>query len=362
LLRRQFYLGYPPYWDALHALVRSETPIIYNVFVNNLFSFTDVTSLGTYVGQTISISVTGLSDCGAKVASIQVGNPARASIYLIPSVNQLGMTFPICYTAWDQYHISSDTRCIHLYVVRPQPLFIGPKSNISEGPYRAVVGCTFSTSVVAIDLTSGSGITASYAAGKGYKVHIYFYKSVTSTTRNRVDNLFLPSGAVFLEDTSYFSNPTRREFSWTPLHGHAGLRFDFCFMLTDSLGTVNTASLVSREEFCFAVNVARCRYCLQPGDSIFTISNFWGTNWLNIWAGNGHILRPSQPLAFTEVILGPLFFAQAHDSIDSISIKLSVSPGKIINWNPDLAFYASNTSMFLDINQEICVLPHTCAP
>jgi hypothetical protein len=362
LLRSQFYLGYPPKWDDLHAPVRSDTPTVYNLFVGNLFSFADVTSLGSYIGQTISISVTGLSDCGAKVASIQLGNPARASIYLIPSVNQLGMTFPICFTARDQYQVPSDTRCIHLYVVRPQPFFIGPKPNISEGPYRAVVGCTFSTSIMAIDLTSGSGISASYAAAKGYKVHIDFFKSITSTSRNSVENMSFPSGVVFLEDSSYFSNPTKREFIWTPFHGHEGLRFDFCFMLTDSLGTINTASSVSRGGFCLAVNVARCRYCLQPGDSLFTISNFWGTNWLNIWAGNGHILRPSQPLAFTEVILGPLFFAQSHDSIHSIGIKLSISPEQILNWNPDLALYASNTSMLLDINQEICVLPLTCAP
>ena len=56
--------------------------------------------------------------------------------------------------------------------------------------------------------------------------------------------------------------------------------------------------------FCIRVVVHRCRYCLQQGDSLHSVAVTWGTNWLNIWAGNAHISTPSHPLEGTLVQLG----------------------------------------------------------
>ena len=358
---RQIFLGFPPIWDPLHAPIQSDTPIVYNSFVGNLFSFSEVTALGSYPGQNISIRVSGLFECGAQLSSSQNGNPATVSVFMVPSVMQLGMTFPLCFTAQDQFDVSSDTRCIFIYVARPNPSFVQIQNNQTDAIYTAVVGCAFSLAIVAADTTSGVGITAQQAASNGYKVHIEFYQTIVSTALKISVNFSLPSGAVLLPDSAYFANPTKRELKWTPVHGQEGFYFKLCFALVDSLGTINTANPSSDTEFCPVIKILRCRYCLQPGESLFTVSQSLGSSWLDIWGGNPFIQQPSQTQAFTEVILGPLYIAQSQDSIDSISKKLGFPTDQLLNWNPDLNFYIENTSYLLQINQELCILPNTCA-
>jgi hypothetical protein len=338
----------------------SDQPIIFNTFVQDLFTFNNVKAFGTYAGQNLEISATGLSQCGAKLSSKVDGNPANLSISFIPTIQQLGLTFPVCFVASDQYGFLSDTRCIHIYVAQPQPIFIDPDANISV--YNAVVGCPFQILISAIDLTSGAGVTAAVASEKGYKIHIDFYKTVFTTSHFEFENFSLPIGANLSDQENFFSNPATRMFKWTPLKGQDGFNFKICFNMIDSLGVLNTASSLSRRIFCFLVQVARCRYCLQPGDTLFTISQAWRTNWLNVWGGNDELLRPSQPFAFTEVVLGPIYHVKFLDTLDSISAKFSVERSEVLLWNPDLIMDSNATDVPLNMDQQLCILPVSCIP
>eukprot|EP00961_Rhodomonas_salina_P298343 3937992-Rhodomonas_salina.1 len=100
---------------------------------------------------------------------------------------------------------------------------------------------------------------------------------------------------------------------------------------------------------------------MKAGDSLYSIAQDWGTEWLNLWAGNDLLTKPGQTDEKTEVRLGPLLSVSHQDSLVSLATKFSVSVQDILAWNPDLhAQVEQEIDLILFDGQEICVLPGTC--
>ena len=364
-IESQFILGQVPYWDPMHSPVRSDPPPLFNVFVGNLFTFS-LKAMSSGVSEQISISATGLEECGASLTSVVVGNPATATLALLPAIQHLDRTFWICFSAIDSRGAYSEQRCLQTYVVRPNPTFLAPIDLTKTDPvvrasYTATVGCLLEFNVTAHDLTSGRGILADTASSLGYNCHLKEHRSVIFSRYETRTIEGLPENAVLKAGVAKFANPSTRVFSWRPVRGQEAFDYHVCFTVEDELGTSNTASPAFDGSFCVHISIARCRTCLLPGESLFSIAESYGAEWLNIWAGNSALIRPGEVPATSEIILGPLYKALEHESINSISSRLSVDPGMLKLWNPDLhSAFQERDDVLIQVEQDICVLPSTC--
>ena len=45
--------------------------------------------------------------------------------------------------------------------------------------------------------------------------------------------------------------------------------------------------------YIYRVAVGRCAYCMQQGESLYSVALQWRTNWLDIWSGAYCILNKS---------------------------------------------------------------------
>ena len=74
------------------------------------------------------------------------------------------------------------------------------------------------------------------------------------------------------------------------------------------------------------VCVRACSYCLQQGDRLESVAAAWAAgSWLNLWAGNPALLRPAAAAEGAEVVVGPVYQASPHDTLESIAAKFAVS-------------------------------------
>jgi hypothetical protein len=366
-IESEFILGQIPYWDAMHAPVKQDPPPLFNLFVGDLFTFS-LKALSTGLENKITISATGLEDCGASLTSMVVGNPATATLTLLPAIQHLDKLFWICFVATDDRGAFSDERCLQAYVVRPNPTFLAPidpnrTDPVVRASYTTAAGCLLEFDVKAHDLTSGKGISAAKASSLGYKCFLKEHRSVIFSKYETKTIEGLPENAVLQAGVVKYANPSTRVFSWRPKRGQEAYDYHVCFTVEDSLGTSNTASPEFAGAFCAHIRIKRCRMCLLPGESLISVAQNYGTEWLNIWSGNNDLLRPAEALESAEIILGPLYKVLPHESINSIAARMSLDTSELLSWNPDLqsAFNRNtNRDVVLDISQEICVLPSTC--
>ena len=79
-----------------------------------------------------------------------------------------------------------------------------------------------------------------------------------------------------------------------PQRGQDSLVYDFCLTLTDSHDIITEGgfALLLNQDYCIRVRVSRCAYCMQQGDSVYSVAEQWRTSWLEIWGGNADILSP----------------------------------------------------------------------
>lgn len=211
---RSLVFGRVPIWDELQAPPIVDPPTLYNLFVGNLFSF-QVRALSLEAGQVVTISATGLSDCGAELVPNVVGNPSLSTLLFLPSVQQMDKTFWICFLATDSYGAFSDQRCIRLFVASPRPAFTRPDQALGDPDaptLEAVAGCELSIRLEAHDLTSGKDVTAQEAASRGYLVRIQSDTSIALSQYGEAASPSLPAGAVLAESDVEFANPSSRMF------------------------------------------------------------------------------------------------------------------------------------------------------
>ncbi len=117
---------------------------------------------------------------------------------------------------------------------------------------------------------------------------------------------------------------------------------------------------LSEDHACDGLDRHRVARHARPSHAL---AHNYGTEWL-IYLGNNDLLRPAEALESAEIILGPLYKVLPHESINSIAARMSLDTSELLSWNPDLqsAFNCNtNRDVVLDISQEICVLPSTCA-
>ena len=365
-IEASFVLGQIPFWDSMHAPVKQDPPVLYNLFAGSLFTFS-LKALSTGPAEQITITARGLEDCGAALTSVVKGNPATATLTLLPAIQHLDKTFWICFTAMDGRGAFSDERCLRAYVVRPNPTFLAPidpsmTDAVVRSSFTVASGCLLEFDVKAHDLTSGASISATTASSFGYNCFLKEHRTIIFSKYESRTIEGLPEHAVLEQGLVQYANPSTRTFSWRPARGQEAFNYNVCFTVEDQLGTSNTASPAFDGSFCVHIGVLRCRACLLPGDSLFSVAQKYKTEWLNLWASNSALLRPAEAAATSEIVLGPLYKAMHFDSVNSIASRMSLDPSLLLSWNPDLqsAFRGGKTDVVLEVEQEICILPSTC--
>jgi len=369
-----FYYGFAPYWDDINAPPAVNPPALYYSYINYPFSMR-VKAIDLDEAQNITISATGLSACGAQLTSVTVANPATALLVFLPRPEDSGKTYLICYKAKDSQDMSAPPRCFRLSVASPVPVFTSPLgsldgtvgADVEDAPHvkatvAAIAGCKVMIPVVATDPTS-AGIDGPDAYARGYMVRMDFHVTVTtSSSGSQWVEPTLPPGAS-LSGAMEWANPVTRYLSWTPARGQDSLVYDFCLTVTDSKGIMTEGGfgLDFNQDYCIRIAVRRCAYCMQEGESLYSVAGQWRTNWLDVWSGNPHILNPSTPPAYSELRMGPIYRAMQHDSVISVAARFAVSVDDVLFWNPDIASNISRAAgLPLAIDQPICILPNVC--
>lgn len=74
------------------------------------------------------------------------------------------------------------------------------------------------------------------------------------------------------------------------------------------------------------VAVARCAYCMQEGESLYSIAGQWRSKWLDVWSGNPHIKNPGTPPAYSALRMGPIYRASRHDSVTLPAQRCCMGP------------------------------------
>ena len=161
----------------------------------------------------------------------------------------------------------------------------------------ATAGCRVEIPVVAVDATT-AGISHADAKARGYTLQMGFHAAITTSGSGaKTVTNSLPPGASLSART--WDNPVTRVFAWTPVRGQDSQVYDFCITVTDSFGIVTEGgyALPFNDDYCIRVAVERCAYCMQEGESLYSVATEWRTSWLNVWSGNTHLLNPATPLA-----------------------------------------------------------------
>jgi hypothetical protein len=122
------FYGRAPFWDAISAPPAINHPAIYFAYIDTPFSM-HIKALDSDVTQNVTISATGLSECGAKLYSETQANPATAMFVFFGTPEDCGKTFLICFTAQNaQKNVRTPAMFPPLYCKSRASISVAPRS------------------------------------------------------------------------------------------------------------------------------------------------------------------------------------------------------------------------------------------
>ncbi len=72
---------------------------------------------------------------------------------------------------------------------------------------------------------------------------------------------------------------------------------------------------------CVRVEVLRCAYCLQRGESLQSLALELGTSWLQLWGANPHLTNPQEARLYEPLNLGALFQPRPGDTLHGLALQ-----------------------------------------
>jgi len=236
---------------------------------------------------------------------------------------------------------ASEPLCVFLDVPGPRIKWIAPTPEEGE-TVITYMGCPLEMQFAAVDLEN------------------YF------DLRIRPDEaLFgLPVGATLEPDVCGFKKgappPERvangigrcpfvtRTLHWVPSRVQSGLDAKVC---------VDAATMGDQlERRCFFFHVGKCRYCAQVGETLHSLADSFGTDWLQLWSANPQLEDPGKLSLYHLLNIGSLYPARYGDTIASLSRRFLTSVQAIKEANPDLQAEGAEVQE----GKLVCVLPGMC--
>lgn len=141
---------------------------------------------------------------------------------------------------------------------------------------------------------------------------------------------------------------TVRRLVYTPVMKDQGLKARICFQ-----ATTQTSHAIQR---CFRIFVSKCRYCVQPGESLEEVARSFDTDWLQLYSANPHITKPHALPEYELINLGALYPVRPGDTLAAIQERFQGSMTALQRANPEIV-KADET---MPTGKLICVLPAVC--
>lgn len=154
------------------------------------------------------------------------------------------------------------------------------------------------------------------------------------------------------QDTTGILNCVRAERTlvYTPLLSQQGLRTRVCFS-----ASTQTSHTIER---CFRIFISKCRYCVQPGESLEGVARTFSTDWLQLFSANSHIHTPQHLAGYQLLNLGALYPVRPGDTLASIQQRFQGSIAGLQRANPEV----TDIHATMPTGTMICVLPAICLP
>eukprot|EP00286_Rhodomonas_abbreviata_P022645 CAMPEP_0181305930 /NCGR_PEP_ID=MMETSP1101-20121128/10012_1 /TAXON_ID=46948 /ORGANISM="Rhodomonas abbreviata, Strain Caron Lab Isolate" /LENGTH=393 /DNA_ID=CAMNT_0023411919 /DNA_START=222 /DNA_END=1403 /DNA_ORIENTATION=- len=266
-----------------------------------------------------------------------------------PSINQEGLTFQVCFEAYDTSDSGDKVgRCVQLIVKAPQPAFHNLTDSVMA--HRAVgVNCPVNLKVVAYD-----------KGERGYCMTV-------RPGKIGANDIEMPHGSQLrLSSTSAvpkhgdFDGCAHTEYHilWYPRRGQEGRSYTFCAHVGDSFCTGRRVCVERQVEICYEITVVKCQYCLAAGETIMAAAARYKTDWLQLWAANSHLKAPDTLPAYQPLTLGPMYAVRPSDTLQSLATRFGTTATNILDANPDVDLVDNKATIVP--GDHICILPWVC--
>mmetsp|Transcript_39599 Transcript_39599/g.93758 ORF Transcript_39599/g.93758 Transcript_39599/m.93758 type:complete len:402 (+) Transcript_39599:247-1452(+) len=279
---------------------------------------------------------------------------AQRHLTFTPTANQEGLTFQVCFNAFNVDNQADATQlCIPLHVKAPVPTFHVNLTASSEGRLAVGVNCPVVLPLVAMDggdsgycMRVHPGRIGAGDQGMPFGAQLRMVSQAASQQRGAYDGC----------------GPVAFEIIWYPRRGLEGASYTLCAHAGDTFcegnglrGRVCTERKVER---CYHIDVVKCQYCLGAGETIMAAAARYRTDWLQLWAANAHLTTPDTLPAYQPLTLGPTYVVRASDTLQSLSMRFGTTASNILDANPDVDLV--NNVASLEVGDEICILPWVC--
>jgi len=361
-------------------------------------------------------------------------NPVERVFTWTPETGQAGKSYKVCFIARDNKdncekggYYSLNSVCVTIHVAQPAPVWTAP-TPADMSNYKFHVGCTTAKTFV---------VTDPWYAMKVREIVVPASKNfpVASVTTKSVGAFTTPC-KPFSGGIDRANRQCTREFVWKPSRGQEGQSYTFCYdatednegmcaakmhqydlnfpsrldapnmkvgeeylasgMMGNNWGPGNQGAgakgqylagrdhqdnvMVVLPKRCINIEVRRCRYCINEGDTLMTLNKQYhlSSNWMQLWNANGNDDHDSMTVQITNpdilaataaesnkpINVGPVYEVQHGDNMMAIASRFHTTVKQLLFLNPDLAkvpttYQDVEQSRELMPGQMLCVMPCT---
>jgi len=276
-------------------------------------------------------------------------NPVRRVFSWTPRDGDEGSSYKVTFRARDSNNACqpggyySADYCVRIEVEKPRPEWVVPPT--AEGGeetcddatvYKNYVNCLVSFCLKARDANNHYGVMITESLGENAMP----------------EGMSWADSAPSADSESGLPVTMERCTQWVPARGQEGHRYDLLFHASDSSGL---------EEYqvhkCIKINIVRCKYCVEDGDSMLSIAAEYDLDWLQLWGVNVDVKNPDHLFNGQIVNLCPVYYVKDQDTLDGIAARFGTHPDHIALMNPDLEEVDVKS---IPVGQELCVCPGIC--
>jgi len=158
-----------------------------------------------------------------------------------------------------------------------------------------------------------------------------------------------------------------RSIVFQPSRLHSGLGMEVCFVAADSRGQCKAVGAATTR--CLTIDVVRCRYAMQMGESLRTVAGMFETSWLQLYAFNPTHTMADLPVGNTtvEIAVGHPYTFQRGETVHSVMHKFGTDLQHLMLMNADLsrqteARWTGQLPVGAEMPQgyQICIVPNSC--
>lgn len=149
----------------------------------------------------------------------------------------------------------------------------------------------------------------------------------------------------------------KMKFCWKPVRGQEARVYKTCYESRDTYHIDGP----DRTRRCVRIEVVRCKYCTQPGETLLNIAVDYNTDWLQLWGANVDVKNPDHLYDFQLLNIGPVYHVREGDSLDALAARFHTTPDEILSVNPDVAaIHGDGSDHDLSVGQALCIMPGIC--